>query len=58
MLLGTSLSVACIDTLVTLAKGWLYWDDERAVQEFSKGYICHVESCHHRKVILKPSFCF
>ena len=40
MLLGTSLTVACTDTLVTLAKGWLCWDDERTVQEFSNGYIC------------------
>ena len=40
MLLGTALTVACTDTLVTLAKGWLCWDDERAVQEFSNGYIC------------------
>ena len=39
MLLGTSLTVACTDTLVTLAKRWLCWDDERAVQDFSKGYI-------------------
>ena len=36
---GTSLTVACTDTLVTPAKGWLCWDDERAVQEFSNGYI-------------------
>ena len=36
MLLGTALTVACTDTLVTLAKGWLCWDDERAVQEFCK----------------------
>ena len=27
------------DTLVTLAKGWLCWDDERTVQVFSNGYI-------------------
>ena len=40
MLLGTALTVACTDTLVTLAKGWLCWGDERAVQEFSNGYIC------------------
>ena len=40
MLLGTALTVACTDTLVTLAKGWLCWDDERAVQEFYNGYIC------------------
>ncbi|KAL5489029.1 hypothetical protein EMCRGX_G018073 [Ephydatia muelleri] len=40
MLLGTALTVACTDTLVTLAKGWLCWDDERAVQEFFNGYIC------------------
>ena len=40
MLFGTALTVACTDTLVTLAKGWLCWDDERAVQEFSNGYIC------------------
>ena len=37
MLLGTALNFACTDTLVTLGKGWLYWDDERAVQEFSNG---------------------
>ena len=40
ILLGTALNFACTDTLVTLAKGWLCWDDERAVQEFSNGYIC------------------
>ena len=40
MLLGTALTFACTDTLVTLAKGWLCWDDERAVQEFSNEYIC------------------
>ena len=58
MRLGTSLTVACTDTLVTLAKGWLCWDDERAVQEFSNGYIClechrTVLSIHHLKAYLK-----
>ena len=37
---GTSLTVACTDMLVTLAKGWLCWDDEKTVQEFYNGYIC------------------
>ena len=36
MLLGTSLTIEC---MVTLANGWLCWDDERAVQEFYNGYI-------------------
>ena len=40
MLLGMLLTVACTNMLVTLAKGWLCWDDDTAVQEFSNGYIC------------------
>ena len=44
MLLGTALTVACTDTLVTLAKGWLCWDDERAVQEFSNGTVSKYSS--------------
>ena len=40
MLLGTLLTVACTDMMVTLAKGWLCWEDDTAVQEFSNGYMC------------------
>ena len=40
MLLGTLLTVACTYMMVTLAKGWLCWEDDTAVQEFSNGYMC------------------
>ena len=58
MLLGTALTVACTDTLVTLAKDGYVGMMKEQCRSFvmDKFVIEPCRSIHHRKVILKASF--